>query len=273
MSCVLKRKLLAIDMDGTCLNSRSKISDENLKWLRRAGAQGIEIVPATGRALTCLPYQLKKENLFRYVITSNGASVTDISTGRDIFRALIPQKTAVELMRECGGKGVGMTVHIDHEYLVQGKLLAALGRLQYGKDAASAKALRDIVAYAAGMQSDVEELQFFFFSQSARRRTEQALRHYPELAAAYAGNYVEIYSRNATKGTALAAVEKHLDIGQEETACIGDGENDFSMFREAGMCFAVQNAVAGLKSAADRVVASNDENGVAEAIRYLLAVQ
>lgn len=264
-------KLLAIDMDGTCLNSRSRISEETLTWLRRARQEGVEIVPATGRTLTCIPHQLQEENLYRYVITSNGAAVTDIQEGRDIFSALIPMETAAALMEDCEGAGLGMTAHIDHEYLLQGRLLAALGRLQYGRDAANAKTVRRIIPYAQTEKTDVEELQFFFFTQSARSRTEAAAQQYEELEAIYSGRYVEIYSRKAAKGTALAAVAQHLSIGKEDIACIGDGENDIPMFREAGLRFAMGNAVPALKEAADRVVASNDENGVAEAIQYLLA--
>lgn len=262
-------KLLAVDMDGTCLNSKNKISEENLFWLRKAKAQGVEIIPATGRTLTCIPHQLKEEKLFRYVITSNGAAVTDTETGEDIFRALIPKAEAMELLRECRGKGLGMTAHINHEYLVQGKTLAALGRLQYGKDASYSKTLRNIQPYLEQAKEDVEELQFFFFRQDARRRTELALKKHPELAAAYSGIYVEIYSQSATKGTALAAAAKHLNIERHEIACIGNEENDLPMFRAAGLRFAVENAVPELKAAADRVVASNDHSGVAEAIQYI----
>ena len=263
-------KLLAIDMDGTCLNSRNKISDKNLFWLRQARSQGIAIIPTTGRTLTCIPYQLKEEKPFQYVITSNGASVTNIDTGEDIFRALIPKSIAMALMQKCEGKGLGMTAHINHEYLVQGKALAALGRIQYGKDASYSKTIRNITAYVDQIKNDVEELQFFFFNQNARKRTEMALKQYPHLTAAYSDIYVEIYSQNATKGTALAAVAKHLSIEREEIACIGNGENDLSMFQASNLCFAVENAVRELKAAADRIVSSNNENGVAEAIQYIL---
>ncbi len=257
-------------MDGTCLNSRNRISGETLFWLRRAGEQGIEIIPTTGRTLSCVPYQLKQEKLFRYVITSNGAVVTDTRTGEDLFHALIPLETAVDLMRECQGKGLGMTAHIGHEYLVQGKPLAALGRIEYGKDASCARTLHSLVRYAEKQRADVEELQFFFFHPDARKRTGLALKAHEGLTATYSGRYVEIYSSGATKGTALSAAARHLAVDRSEIACIGDGENDLPMFRVAGLSFAVGNAVPALKAVADRVVSTNDEDGVAEAIRALL---
>lgn len=264
-------RLLAIDMDGTCLNSRNRIHAETMTWLRRARDQGVTLVPTTGRTLSCIPHQLKEERLYRYVITSNGASVTDLETGTDVFRAEIPLEAAVSLMEACEGKGLGMTAHIGHEYWVQGRMLSLLGRLRYGRDAASSQTVRHIIPYAAQAQRDVEELQFFFFSKAARRRTEQALAGYSGLAAAYSGSYVEIYSKAATKGTALAAVARQLSISKDEIACIGDGENDIPMFQEAGLRFAMGNAAPELKALADAVVASNNENGVAEAIRRILA--
>ncbi len=53
-------KLLALDMDGTCLNSYSKISPTTMDALYLARTSGIEIVPTTGRALSCIPHQLRK---------------------------------------------------------------------------------------------------------------------------------------------------------------------------------------------------------------------
>ena len=71
-------KLLALDMDGTCLNSYSKISPTTMDALYLARTSGIEIVPTTGRALSCIPHQLRKTGLFRYVISSNGAVAVDL---------------------------------------------------------------------------------------------------------------------------------------------------------------------------------------------------
>ncbi|MGN0628898.1 MAG: Cof-type HAD-IIB family hydrolase [Oscillospiraceae bacterium] len=263
-------KLLAIDMDGTCLNSKNRISENTMYWLRRAKDRGIEIVPTTGRTLTCIPYQLKGEGLFRYVITSNGASVTDTERGENIFSALMPLEKATALLKECSGPGIGITAHIGNEYLVQGKLLAMLGRLQYGKDASNSRTVSSLISYAEEKKMDVEEIQLFFFGQKARRRTQAVLAEYDDLAAAYSGIYVEIFSERATKGTALSAVAEHLSVDRKEIACIGDGENDIPMFCKSELRFAMGNAVPELKNEADRVVSSNDEDGVAEAVKYIL---
>jgi len=81
---------------------------------------------------------------------------------------------------------------------------------------------------------------------------------------------VEVLPRGASKGVALAAVAAELGVPHENIVACGDGENDLEMIRLAGLGVAVGNACALLKAAADRVVASNDEGGAAEALRIAI---
>ena len=60
-------KLLAVDMDGTCLTSKKKISERTMSALKQAADKGIIVVPITGRSLDCLPRQLINESFYRYV--------------------------------------------------------------------------------------------------------------------------------------------------------------------------------------------------------------
>lgn len=282
-------KLLAVDMDGTCLDSRSRITDRTINALRKAAAAGIEIVPTTGRSMACIPHRLaagtirrahpvksravedarKNRGLFRYVITSNGAQVTDIELGREIFREMIPKGTALSLLDACRDISVGVTSHINHEYLLQGRLLVLLGHLIYGRDAAGVRWVQDMRRTVRESRYEVEELQFYFLSPSARREVGEVLRRFPELEAAYTGLYVEVFAKGASKGNALSALASHLGIRKEEIACIGDGENDLSMFRAAGVKIAMGNAVAELKEQADFVTASNNRDGVAAAVEKM----
>lgn len=84
---------------------------------------------------TCLPHQLTDQNsLFRYVISSNGAKVTDYHTQKTLYQSEIPKQTALSLLNACQSEKLGITAHIRHEYLLQGHSLVFLGRLIYGKD-------------------------------------------------------------------------------------------------------------------------------------------
>ena len=277
-------KLLAVDMDGTCLDRRSRMTDATLEALRKAAGRGVIIVPTTGRNLECIPHRLaagtlfttgamdKKKNrdLFRYVISSNGACVTDIRERKEIFRAPVPADDVLPLLRECGKLRLGIASHIRHRYLLEGRFLTMAGRLVYGKDARGVCCVRSMEDFIRKGGYKVEEFQFYFFSPGAEQDVRSVLEKYPDLRAAYTGIYVEVYSKDASKGRALAELARHLNIRKEEIACIGDGENDLSMFESAGLRIAMGNAVEDLKKQADYVTDSNARDGAAKAVEWIL---
>ena len=211
------------------------------------------------------------QGLFRYVITSNGAQVTDIVEKRELFREMIPKEAALALLKQCRKIRLGVTSHMNNEYLLQGRILVLLGHLVYGRDAGAVRWVRDMSETVRTSGYEVEELQFYFMSPSARNEIRSVLAGFPELSAAYTRLYVEVFASGASKGNALQALADHLGIRKEETACIGDGENDLSMFRAAGLKIAMGNAVPELKKAADIITGTNDRDGAAEAVRrYIL---
>lgn len=277
-------KLLAVDMDGTCLDRRSRMTDATLETLRKAAGRGVIIVPTTGRNLECIPHRLaagtlfttgamdekKNRDLFRYVISSNGACVTDIRERKEIFRAPVPADDVLPLLRECGKLRLGIASHIRHRYLLEGRFLTMAGRLVYGKDARGVCCVRSMEEFIRKGGYKVEEFQFYFFSPGAEQDVRSALEKYPDLRAAYTGIYVEVYSKDASKGRALAELARHLNIRKEEIACIGDGENDLSMFEAAGLRIAMGNAVEDLKKQADHVTDSNARDGAAKAVEWIL---
>ena len=272
-------RLLAVDMDGTCLDSRSRMTDRMINALRRASSEGIIVVPATGRNLGCVPHRLAAGMIrgsgtgsaYRgWRISSNGAAVTDIVEKKTVFRAMIPREDAVSLLEACGEIRLGNAAHICHRYLMEGRILTMAGRLIYGKDAAGVYCVRDLREAVEKSRQEVEELQFYFLSRKAKEELRETMLSYPELSAAYTGIYAEIYSKKASKGNALTALCRYLGISRAETACIGDGENDLSMFGAAGIKIAMGNAVPELKERADLVTESNDRDGAAKAIEQLM---
>lgn len=264
-------KLLAVDMDGTCLDSKSRMSEETVAALRTAAERGITVVPTTGRNLNCLPHRLQAESFYRYVITSNGAGVVDVKENKRIFDLPIPCRTAAELLERCKGNGFGTAAHISEEYYLQGKILSLAGRFIYGKDAEKSICVKSIADFVKESGSSVEEIQLYFIKPKSKEVIREILVSYPELTAAYSSIYVEIFANGASKGIALSKLAEMLGIKKDEIACIGDGENDMPMFEASGMKLAMGNAVDILKEKADYVLPSNNENGVAFAVNeYIL---
>ena len=264
-------KLLAIDMDGTCLTDRKKISEKTMQALKKAWENGVIVVPTTGRAIDCLPRQLLNQGFFRYVISSNGARVYDTWEQKTLYKSLIPLKNAVNLLLEGKKRGLGLTARVENQTVVEGAMLNLKARLIYKKDTLNTIKTNDIIGVLKQMNCSVEEVQLFFFNKRKKALTKELVGNNLNYSASYGKIYVEIYSENASKGVALSTLAGILGIDKVDVISIGNGENDLTMFEQSGLKIAVENAVPMLKQKADVIVASNNNDGVAEAIeKYCL---
>ena len=264
-------KLFAVDMDGTCLSDRRLMSEATIQALREAAEAGITVVPTTGRTCTCLPHQIWDQDFYRYVISSNGAVATDLTTKECMHRALIPWESVVGLLQECDEHKIGLSVHLNHRFILQGRFLKKLGQWSYGRDARNTECEKSIVDLLKREKTDLEELQLFYFSEGARTACREILGRAEHLSMAFDSHYAEVYSPEASKGNALTVLAEQLGVRKEEIACVGDAENDLSMFAASGLKFAMGNGIPELKEKADVVLPSNNDDGVACAIReYLL---
>lgn len=263
----MKTQLIAVDMDGTCIDHKHRVPEKNLWALTEACKAGILVVPATGRPLAGYPVEIRKLSGIRYVITSNGARVTDLTTGEHLREVLIPRKDAVEFLEELAKLPVWVSIHKDGENIDKDWVPNIVRKLFYHGDYENAPRIRRLAAWLRRQESGVEKIQVFFRKSMTREALEELLSRWPELTcAAFSDSYVEITAKGATKGDALEFLCRRLDIPQEKVMAIGDSENDISMLRFAGQAVAMGNAEEKVKEAAVMVTATNEECGVARTV-------
>lgn len=268
-------KLIATDMDGTFLDDEKRIPEENLRALRECAARGIEIVPATGRTLMGLPEELKRLPGVRYAILTNGAMVADLKENRLIDTCRIPVETAVRIMETArfSDDDVMYDAYIDAVAYTIKEFYENTER--YVPTAGLAELVRktrrvvwDNIAYVKDQKKAVDKINMYFIDMEAKKRMREALKEIPGiLVSSSIPNNLEINAEGADKGGALLRLAEFLGIGQEETMAFGDGENDLSMVKMAGIGVAMANGEEDVKAAADYVTISNNEAGVAAAIR------
>ena len=120
----------------------------------------------------------------------------------------------------------------------------------------------------------VEKINYFFNNQDERLRARKALEARGDvLVSSSFRNNLEINAMGADKGSALLRLANHLGIGRTETMAFGDGENDLSMIECAGFGVAMENGEEVVKAAADYITITNNEAGVAKAIRQFVLKQ
>ena len=273
-------RLIALDLDGTLMGSDKRMSPRNRQALEQAAKAGVWIVPCTGRFYKALPAEVRDLPFVRYVITINGAEVYDRTYDRVLYRAEISPSVTEELfdymdrlpvIYDCYQDGWGwMDQRFDpvlEEYLDDGTALDMVRNLR--------TPLQDFRQEMKKRNLPIQKTQMFFRREDLdiRKRELRAIaERFPQVAVSSAVYYnIEINSCDAQKGRALRELCANLGIDPACAMAFGDGLNDVSMLRDAGVGVAMGNAPDEVKAEANLVAPTNDEDGVAQIVeQYVL---
>lgn len=271
-------RLIASDLDGTLLSDKKTVSEGNCRAIRDAIQAGIPFVVATGRPVYNIDAELFRRLGVEYVISANGTCIHRLSDGARIYEEPLPEEDALELTAFLRQYSVYLRAFGPDVILMERRHADLLGQL--GLDApvqaALANACRvveDLPEYIRAGGGPISKLAIYFIP-----REDGSYLHYDEIRAKIEADprfdqvcggchNMEITRAGASKGKALLWLADYLGIGHEETMACGDTENDVAMLRAAGVGVAMANAEESAKAAADFISTSNEEDGVAFAIR------
>ena len=258
-------KLIALDLDGTLLTTDTK------KVLACAAEQGVHIVPATGRSVTGLAPEVRGLPFVRYAITVNGATVWDMDEERIVSRKAFSPEQAREMWNFIQSRGAMYDASVDGISRLEPDFYARIN--EFMPDEPRQRLIRstrtpteNLTEMVTDGRHCIEKFNVFFpvTMEAERQKLREDLKQFDYLAVTSSlGNNLELNHRDATKGCGILALAKELGIAQEQTMAFGDGENDISMLKAAGIGVAMENASKIVKRAADLVTKTNDEDGVA----------
>ena len=269
-------KLIAVDLDGTLLDSKKRLSGTNRQALAQCAQNGVWVVPCTGRTVSGIPGEIKTIPGIRYAITTNGAVIEDMEEKKVIDTRMLSKELALELLRFVDQYRVMYDPYIDRRGITEPRFFEHLP--EYGLTPELQEMVRqtrdvypNIIEFVERNNKPVEKINLFFDDMEERARVRTELEKRTDiLVTSSLYNNLEINSLDATKGAALARLAFYLGLKREETMAFGDGENDFSMIQEAGIGVAMKNGKEELLAAADYITDTNDEDGVAAAIHRLV---
>ena len=283
-------KLLALDLDGTLLDSRGEIPAKNIEAIQYAEAKGVLVTIATGRRFRdALPVALQL-NLNAPVVCHNGALLKYAHNLEIVHASIVPRKTVREILRvgrEFGGdalvsadptgKGVLLYDRISDENIPLQKYVAWSKRL-HGAEAEEA------VIHVENLETVVDDIECVHVSFSGTlapmAELEMILRGelgntatvlttvYPRLNF----TLIDILPPDASKGIGIEKLARLNNLTAENVMAIGDNFNDLEMLEYAGISVVMGNGSPELLERGDFYsTLSNDENGVALAIeRFIL---
>jgi hypothetical protein len=269
--------MIAMDLDGTLLDSNAKVSEENARAIAEAQSRGIEIVLVTGRRFDfarpiadSLPCDL-------HFIVNNGAMIKSQSGVTDL-RHLLPGATARRVLEATEEFRSGAAVVFDRprenqvmmerpdwDHPVRGRYLRR-NREYIGLISPLTDCLNGTDPIQVGYADNCKNLR-------AAMKLLQELpiaNEYTLALTEYESrdlSILDVLKRGVSKGSALAEWTKRRGIAREELMAVGDNWNDREMLEFAGLPIVMGNAVPELKTRGWAVTLTNDENGVAEAIR------
>ena len=267
-------KLIATDLDGTFVDSKKQMIEENVKAFAECAERGIQIVPTTGRTKVGIPDAIKTLPGVRYAITNNGGVVVDLETGEELCSCRLDSELAAKVMEiaKDSADDIMYDAYIDGIGYSRFEFFENLEHYLYDPGILdlvklTRRPVEDNIAYVKTCGCGVEKINMFFVDMEARARMRAQLSEVPGiLVTSSLPNNLEINAYGADKGTALLWLAEYLNIQREEVMALGDGENDLSMIRAAGIGVAMGNAEEHVKAAADYITATNDEAGVAAAV-------
>ena len=273
-------RLLALDIDGTLLNSQFTISEADLSALRRAREAGIEVVLVTGRRHDFAFPIAQQLGFDLWLISSNGA-ITRSLHGETFYRDMLPARICRQLCQamvdfrgntvltfDKPGKGSIVLEHMNElENSIRRWLEKNMQYIEFVVPVEDSLVIDPVQAMFCGpiarMHQALAALQGCHLVEDITiLRTEYPIRDL---------SIVDILNKDCSKGHALERWAAHRGIPREQVMAIGDNYNDIEMLAFAGYPVIMGNAAEDLRSRGWRVTLSNDQNGIAAALEPVLA--
>jgi Cof subfamily protein (haloacid dehalogenase superfamily) len=277
----MRIRLIALDIDGTLLNSRWEVSLANREAIGEATRRGIEVAIVTGRRYDFALPVVRQIDSPLTMIVNNGALVRT-NDGATHLRHLLPRETAHSVLQSTVPWRHAAAVVFDRPMTNQ----VILEKINWS-DATRAGYYarnRDFLAEACPLETclDDDPIQVMFTGQVLpMRQVEEALRAVPfrgsfSLAVTVYDDkdfaMIDVIHPAVSKGATLAEWAAHRNVAREEILAIGDNHNDLEMLSFAGIPVVMGNCVPKLREQGWHMTRSNDEDGVAAAIdRFVLS--
>lgn len=266
-------QLVAIDLDGTLLRDDKSLSQENVDAIKEAIEQGVQVVICTGRTLPSIQYlskQLPQGDGDEYLILQNGAVIHQLPDLNIVHETILTEgdrQAIYDIFKEYRSEEVQMVAFDpDKLYLVDdetanptvvqdAKTLSTDITLAKFEEVLNLETLYKIVVFGGVEFIDdyLEKIPNDLYEQV------HIVRSLPVA--------IEFIPKLANKANGLNALIQLLDIKAEDIMTIGDELNDYEMVKMAGLGVAMENGHPEVKRVADELTLTNNENGVAHAIR------
>ena len=267
----MKYKMIVLDLDGTLTNNKKEITPRTKQALMQAQAAGVHVVLASGRptyGIVPLAEELKLKDNGGYILAFNGGKIIDCTNNKVLFEQKLDEQLVPILFQEAKkagmeiltyqGEGIAAT-NKDDKYVQHEAFINKMPVTQYD-DFLNQLVYPINKCLIVGDPTPLHKLEI-----RLAKELEGKMDVYRS-----ADFFLECVPLGIDKARALDRLISSLRISREEVIACGDGYNDLSMIRFAGLGVAMANAAKDIQSEADFVTLSNEEDGVAHVIEHFI---
>lgn len=284
-------KLVAIDLDGTMLNSYGMVTENTKNIIKKVEEQGVEVIIASGRPIDSIKEIAKEIESKNYFIAGNGAIIYDVKKDEIIYEKTMPKEKVLEIIKICEENTISYNVYTEQEILATSlkynvlyyhkenlkkeeskrtKINIVKDMYEYIKNKEDARYLKITICDESKAVfnsiirklKDIKDIEVLEVSHMARKTITQGTEEY-EISY----YYTEISRDNVDKWNAIEFLIEKLGIKKEEVMAIGDNANDKKMIENAGLGVAMKQGTPTVIKIADDVAEGNNEDGVAKILQ------
>ena len=265
-------RLLALDLDGTLTNKEKRISERNKYYIRKAQEKGVEIILASGRpvlGIVNIADELDLWNRGGYILAYNGGHIIDCKSKKDLIKKTIDMQYVHDICNVINKYHVYPLCYDEKGVICENNTNPYVKKEAYNNSI--------IITKVKSLEAIITVPVVKFMVVGNPEELNKAFEYLKEL---FNGKlnvffsepyFLEITPLGIEKASALGSLLEILGKTKEQMMACGDGLNDIPMLEFAGLSIAMDNAYDETKKVADYIVASNEEDGVAEAIqRFIL---
>ncbi|SNS76870.1 hypothetical protein SAMN05446037_102040 [Anaerovirgula multivorans] len=272
----MKYKLIVVDMDGTLLNNHHDVSQENKAAIKEAINKGIKVAIATGRIYTSARYFAKLVGTTTPIIACNGALIKNHHNDEIIYCNTMNKEDVIAIIETCKKHDIYFQFYDQENFYTEEIKHSSLKYHEWNlkqkeEDQIHIVHLENAAEYLK--TNDIQVLKFVVMDENLHKleqvRKEIAQLDTIEIVKSWFNN-IEIMNKDVSKGEAIEALGKILEIEKSQIIAFGDNYNDLSMKNYAETFVAMGNGEDYVLQKADYITDTNDEDGVAKGIRRIV---
>lgn len=263
----MKEKALVLDIDGTLTNSKKEITSVTKQAIQDLMTRGHKVILASGRptpGMRRYEEELELEKYGGYLLSFNGARVVECRTGEVVYQKLLPLTLVPGFYGFAKRNGCGLITYLGSQ------VISAFSPDKYVEIEARINGLpvRVVPDFPNFVDFDINKCLMTAEPERAEELEKELKEKYGHVASIYRSEpyFIEIMPQDVDKATSLDRMLSAIGVKREDTVCCGDGFNDISMIKYAGVGVAMGNAQQAVKDAADYITAANDEDGLVQVI-------